>query len=298
MQLPAALRPGDTVAVIAPSSPFEPVLAWVGLGWLAERYRVRFGRGIFTRQGYLAGDDERRLGELEAALFDPEVRAVIAVRGGYGLSRIAHRVDWARVAQRPPWIVGFSDVTALHVEAAAVGVCSIHGAHVTSLGRGDARARAGIRAVLEAPAAPRAFAGLEVWRAGRAQGPLFGGNLALLQACAAAGRLRVPEGCVMLLEDVTERPYRIDRMLATLAAGGHLARAAAFVLGDFSDCFPGPDGVRAETVLREALAGFGVPVLAGLPVGHGRHNEAVVLGLPARVEGDGAGTLHLGGAPP
>jgi muramoyltetrapeptide carboxypeptidase len=100
----------------------------------------------------------------------------------------------------------------------------------------------------------------------------------------------------MLLEDVTERPYRIDRMLATLAAGGHLGRAAAFVLGDFSDCFPGADGVSAESVLRDALTGLGVPVLAGLPVGHGRRNEPVVLGLPARVEAGDTGVLHL--APP
>ncbi|MEJ7734774.1 MAG: hypothetical protein WKG00_36995 [Polyangiaceae bacterium] len=175
-------------------------------------------------------------------------------------------------------------------------MASIHAAHVTALGRGDAHGRAAMRDALESPAAPRAFADLEVWRGGRAEEPLFGGNLALLQACAAAGRLRVPDGCVMLLEDVTERPYRIDRMLATLAAGGHLARAAAFVLGDFSDCVPGADGVTAEAVLREALGGLGVPVLAGLPVGHGRRNVPVVLGVPARVEAGASGALHL--APP
>lgn len=319
--LPPALRPGDTVAVIAPSSPFEPVLAWVGLGWLARRYRVLFdadsgalrasgagqgggsplsgppNRGLFSRAGYLAGCDARRLDELVRALEHPDVRAIFAARGGYGANRFVHRIDWRLLAERPRWIVGFSDITALHVEAARVGVASLHGAHVAALGRGDARARDALIRVLENPLGERRFDGLTALRTGAAEGPLFGGNLALLHACAAAGRLEVPEGCVLLLEDVTERPYRIDRMLATLEVGGHLARAAAVVLGDFEQCGPGPDGVTVDDVLRDRLLPLGVPVVAGLPIGHGRRNEPAILGGLARVLAHGPeATVTLAGA--
>jgi len=287
VNFPPAVRPGDVVVAVAPSSPFEPVLAYRGLAFLAERYRVRFERGLFARQGYLAGDVARRRAELERALFDPEARAVIAVRGGVGASHFAHLVDWAAFGRAPKWLVGFSDITTFHVELAAQGVASLHAPHVTALGRADGRTRGDLVRALESPAAPREWTDLEVFAQGTAAGPLFGGNLAMLHAAAAAGRLRVPEGAVLLLEDVTERPYRIDRMLMNLEVGGFWKRLSAVVLGEFTQCVPGPDGVPVEAVLRERLTSLGVPVLAGLPVGHGARNDSVVLGAFAEVDARG-----------
>jgi muramoyltetrapeptide carboxypeptidase len=272
---PPPLVPGAVVRVVAPAGPFEVPLLWRGLGFLRERYRVRFDRGIFSRQGFLAGSDERRLAELSAALAEPEVGAVLCARGGYGLSRIAHLVAWASLARAPRWLVGFSDATVLHVEAAAVGVASLHGINVSGLGRGDAVARASLVDALEAPARARRFSGLATVVAGQGEGVLFGGNLTLLHACATAGRLRAPERCVLFLEDVGERAYRIDRMLTTLLVGGHLANVAAIVLGDFTDC----DG--GDAVLVERLSTLGVPIASGLPCGHGRSNEPLVVGAPA-----------------
>lgn len=293
MNFPPALRPGDVVAIVAPSSPFEPTLAWVGLGWLAQRYRVRFTRGLFARTGYLAGSDERRRDELVLALSDREVRAVIAARGGYGASRFVHDLDWAAFARSPRWIVGFSDITALHVEAARAGVASLHAGHVTSLGRGDAHARSTWIDALERPRAHRQLTGLRALRSGNAEGPLFGGNLTLVHACAAAGRLSVPAGAVFLIEDVTERPYRIDRMLATLEVGGHLRNVAAFVVGEFTSCDPGPDGVTIDEVVAERLTRFGVPIVTGAPIGHGDRNEPVILGGRARVEASANGDARI-----
>jgi len=292
---PPALAPGDTVAVVAPASPFEHVLCWVGLGWLAQRYRVRFSRGLFTRKGYLAGDDERRRDELLQALTEPGVRAVIAARGGYGASRFVHALDWSALCREPRWIVGFSDITALHVEASRVGVASLHAPHVTSLGRGDARARADFIRALEHPHEARSYASLGVLSPGRAEGVLFGGNLTLLHATAAAGRLCLPPRTILLIEDVTERPYRIDRMLTTLTVGGHFERVVGVVVGDFTQCGPGPDGITIEQVLRHHLPRLGVPVVTGLPVGHGVRNDPVVLGARARIDArDGAGALTIG----
>lgn len=295
---PPALCPGDTIAIVAPASPFEHVLAWSGLGWLARRYRVRFDRGLFARTGYLAGSDERRRDELERAVRDPDVKAILAARGGYGAHRFAHEIDWTTLIERPRWLIGFSDITALHTEVARVGLASIHACHLTALGRGDARAREGFLRAVEAPQEPRAYRGLRVYKPGVAEGALYGGNLTVLHASAAAGRLHIPEGSVLFLEDVTERPYRIDRALATLAVGGHLARASAVVLGDFTDCNPGPDRVTIEAVLAERLGRLGVPVVGGLPVGHGIRNEPIILGGRARVDASFAGgaSVLLGGA--
>jgi len=251
---------------------------------LAERYRVRFDRGLFARKGYLAGEDGRRAEELRRAVLDPDVRLILAARGGYGASRVVHEIPWAALRERPKWIAGFSDVTALHAEAAAVGVASLHASHLTALGRADLSLRAAMFDAFESPSRPRRLEGLRTIRPGVARGAAFGGNLTVLHACAAAGRLAVPEGAIVLLEDVTERPYRIDRSLSTLLLGGHFANVAGFVLGDFTACDPGPDGVTVEEVLRDCLGSLGVPVVAGLPVGHGRRNEPVPLGLAASVD--------------
>jgi muramoyltetrapeptide carboxypeptidase len=285
VRFPPPLRPGDVVAIFAGSSPFDPTLAWRGLGWLASRYRLRFDRSLFDRRGYLAGSDERRLNELAAYLAAPEIRALIAVRGGYGLSRIVHRIDGSSLRENPRWIVGFSDVTALHVEAVRLGVASVHGPMVAALGRADYWTRTHLISTLEAPLAPFRLPGLRMLHPGTAEGPLAGGNLTMLHACATAGRLALPPGCILLLEDVTERPYRLDRMVTTLLVGGHLARVSGVLLGDFTDCGPGPDGVTAEEVLRERLGVLGVPVLAGAPVGHGARNLPVVLGRRLRLDG-------------
>ena len=297
MRIPPALRPGDRIDVIAPSSPFDVPLAWRGLGWLSERYDVRFDRGVFAVDAYLAGPDSRRERELVHALLHSDSAAVIAMRGGYGLNRVAHRVDWNQFADHPKWIVGFSDITALHVEAAAAGVASMHGCMVAHLGRGDGRSRDRWTATLEAPERKRVWANLATWVEGAATGPLFGGNLTVLHACAAAGRLRVPDGAVLLLEDVGERPYRIDRALATLLQGGHFKSCSAVVLGEFTDCHPAADGRDVDDVLHELLEPLGVPIVAGMPVGHGLRNDPVVLGARATLTAQrDEGSLEIGGA--
>jgi muramoyltetrapeptide carboxypeptidase len=283
LRAPPALKAGDTVAVVAPSSPFPATLVWVGLGWLAQRYRLRFDRGLFTRRGYLAGDDERRRVELEGALSDPTVRAIFCARGGYGASRFAHALDWSKLARDPKWIVGFSDITALHTEAERVGVASLHAPHVTALGRADQSARAAMIDALEAPFRARVVRDLTPMRAGEAEGPLVGGNLTILHSLAAAGRLAWPPGAIVLLEDVTERPYRVDRALTTMMVGGAFSKVGGVVLGDFTQCEPGPDGVRIEDVLAERLGGLGVPVARGLRVGHGDRNDPIFLGAHARL---------------
>jgi muramoyltetrapeptide carboxypeptidase len=289
--VPAAVRPGDKIAVIAPSSPFDRAHVLEGIGWLEEHYQVELDGSLFDRQGYLAGSDERRLGELDRFLRDPSVRAIVAVRGGYGLTRIAHRADLAALRAAPKWLVGFSDVTALHVEALRAGVASLHAPHVGGLGQGDARARERFRRALEFPLERHEYS-LRCERPGLARGRFVGGNLALLAACAATGRLVLPAGSILALEDVTEQAYRVDRLVTSLLAAGAFDAVSGVVLGDFTDCPPSA-GMEVFDVLRERLSTLRVPVASGLPFGHGAWNEPLTLGTPAVLDAS-AGRLTVG----
>jgi muramoyltetrapeptide carboxypeptidase len=280
---PPPLAPGDKVAVIAPSGPFDRHAALAGIAWLEERYRVVQSRTLFARDGFLAGSDRRRFAELQKAL-DGDARAVVAARGGYGLSRIAGLVDWRAVLRRPKWLVGFSDFTVVHASAWERGLATAHAPMVCTLGGAGAKTRRQWRDTLEDPTRQRSWDGLTAWSSGRAEGTLVGGNVAILHSMAAAGRLRLPKDAIVFLEDIGERPYRIDRMLTDLALGGHLKRAAGVLLGDFTDCGAGADGRTVTDVLRERLAGLGVPILTGFPCGHGKRNDAIVLGHRASLD--------------
>jgi muramoyltetrapeptide carboxypeptidase len=286
-ELPPPLAPGDEIVVVAPSGPFDVAAFWPALAWLRSRYRIRIAADAFARDGYLAGSDARRRTELARALSDPSTKAIVAARGGYGALRVVDDLPWRDLARRPKWIVGFSDITALHAMAWREGVASIHAPNVMGLGFGaPVSVRAAWIAAVERPSATRTWRGLRVLREGRASGIVVGGNLTIVHAMAAAGLLVVPEGAVLALEDVTEAPYRVDRMLTSLRLGGHFARAGAIVFGGFDRCDPGADGRTVEDVMDERTRSLGVPVLARAPFGHGANNEAFVVGARVRVAGD------------
>jgi muramoyltetrapeptide carboxypeptidase len=291
--IPAPLQRGSRVRVIAPSSPFDRTLVLRGMGWLGERYRVEFDWSMFERTGFLAGSDRRRLDELDRALSDPTLGAIVAARGGYGLTRIAHLADYGALLRHPKWLVGFSDITALHVEALSLGIASLHGPNAAGLGRSDAWTRERFISALEAPSAARVFDGLRPLFPGNASGLLAGGNLSLLFACQASGRLHLPPGSILAIEDVTEASYRVDRMLSALLASGALDRVAGVVIGDFTDCPEGPHRVSLHSVFTERLGQLGVPVVCGLRFGHERWNEYVPLGVHAELDASAGRLLVL-----
>ena len=284
-----ALAPGAHVRVIAPASPFPRDDFEAGITRLRDRYRVTFDEGIFAQDGYLAGDDTRRLAELERALTDPDVNAVVPARGGYGVTRLLADLHVEQV--RPRLLVGFSDITALHALFARAGLRSIHASMIAALGRhGDAMLERWIASV--EGAAPASFDELETVSGGRAEGPLIGGNLSVL--CALVGTPYAPpiDGAVLFLEDVGEAPYRVDRMLTTLRHAGWLSRVCAIALGQLTRCPPGPDGREISHVLEDRLGGLGIPVVRGVPAGHEAWNVELPLGAPTIVDAD-RGTLEF-----
>jgi muramoyltetrapeptide carboxypeptidase len=294
---PHRLAPGDPVAVIAPAGPLDRESLDAGLRILAERYDVAWDASLLSRARYLAGDDGRRERELTAALGDPRIRGVVAARGGYGSMRLLSQV-WPNVDGRPSGpglakvVVGFSDITALHAAIQATGRVSVHGPVVTQLATQPSTVVERFFAILEEATAPPApIVGTPIV-GGVAEGPLLGGNLSVLTRLLGTPWLPDLAGAVLLLEDVGEKPYRIDRMWTHLRLARVFERAAGVALGDFTDCEePGGDFTLRD-VLWSLAAETALPCVGHLPIGHGAVNAPVALGTRVRLDG-AAGTLSF-----
>jgi muramoyltetrapeptide carboxypeptidase len=276
---PARLRPGDVVRVVAPAGPVPREGFAAGAEILGRRYHLRHDEALFSREGFLAGSDERRLGELLAAFADPDARAVVLARGGYGLLRILPFLDPAVLRGRPLPIVGFSDGTALLAYAARAGVAAVHGPVVTQLGQLPARDHEALFRLLEEPAPGAVLTGLDELVPGRVRGPLLGGNLEVFSRLVGTPYLPDLAGAILFIEDLGERPYRVDRLVTFLDLAGVFGAVAGVVVGDFSSCVE-PEPTRASSptaseVLAERLGRLAIPVAMGGLFGHGTRNLAL-----------------------
>lgn len=288
---PPALRPGDTVAVVAPASPFDREALKAGVAVIGDRYRVRYDERVYSRQRYLAGDDERRFAELTAALGDPEVKAVFCARGGYGAMRLLPALAaWMgdgdpRLPLKP--LVGFSDITALHQWLQSNGIASIHGPVLTQLGHLGPEGARRLFSLLESTTSiAEPLVGTDTYVGGTVEGPLLGGNLSVFTRLLGTPFISALDGAILLLEDHSEQPYRLDRMWAHLALAGVFRKVRGIVLGEFLRCEPRDGGYTAAEVLRDLAAATGLPCVSGFPIGHGDVNQAVPLGIRVRLEAD------------
>lgn len=309
-RLPKALARGDEVAVLAPASGgFLPEALDAGLArlraWGLEPTLMPHAheRLDWPEGCALAAVDDDRLADLQQALDEPRFRAVFCTRGGYGVTRLLPRIEWTAFARDPKPIVGYSDLTALHAAArAATGVVTLHGPMVATTNAMDAgasgwelqrRLLTEARAPVELPSAPAARA----LAPGAAEGPLVGGNLALVQSLLATPWQLDTRGALLFLEDIGEAPYRVDRMLTQLLQCGALRDCAGVVLGDFHvDGTPlASEHAAMQHVLAERLRGCGVPVACGFPIGHRPGAWTVPFGAAARLRApaDGPATLEL-----
>ncbi|MFJ7069320.1 LD-carboxypeptidase [Streptomyces sp. NPDC101115] len=296
---PPRLRPGARVAVVAPSGPVPEDRLQAGLdilrGWDLDPVVAPHVLDTHPALDHLAGADADRARDLTEAWCDPDVSAVLCARGGYGAQRMVDLLDWTAIrAAGPKVLVGYSDVTALH-EAFAVrlGLATLHGPMVAAAAfLKDARTQESLRATLFAPESVRTI-GLDTAAAlapGRAHGVTLGGCLALLAADLGTPHARPSaRGGLLLLEDVGEEPYRLDRMLTQLLRSGWLDGVAAIGLGSWEECGP-YDEVRE--VLADRLGGLGVPVLENMGFGHHESAPTVPLGVPGVLDTE-AGTLTL-----
>jgi muramoyltetrapeptide carboxypeptidase len=288
---PRPVRRGDRIAVIAPASPFDPAQLEAGLCELRRLgYEPVVAERAFARRGYVAGSAELRARALEDALDDPRIACVMAARGGYGSVQVLPLLDPAAIARSRKLIVGYSDLTSLlSFVTCQAGLACAHGPTVADrlgLGRYDEAsllaAWSGEEALGEL-AAPD----LEAIREGEAAGLLFGGNLTQLAASLGTPyAFDPPRGCLLLLEDVNERPYRLDRLWTQLHLAGILDRAAGIVLADFPGCDEPGGEVAARLVFTDLARSFAGPVVFGLPTGHSARPLTVPLGVRARILAD------------
>ena len=291
------LVPGDRVAVVAPAGHVPGARLDAGLAvlasWGLDVVEMPNVRGRLVGLDYLAAADADRAADLTGAWCDPRVAAVICARGGYGVQRMVDLLDWRALAEAGPKVLlGFSDVTALHQAfASRLGVSTVHGPVVTSLGAGDDESRRHLQAMLFHPEEAMTLTPEPVGSlvGGTAEGVLVGGTVSVLAAEAGSGTGIAAHGSIAVLEDVDEELYRLDRMLTQLVRSGWFDGVHGIAVGRLTGC---GTGASQRRLFADVLAPLGVPMLWDLPVGHGARNLSFPLGVPARVDAD-AGTLTL-----
>jgi muramoyltetrapeptide carboxypeptidase len=284
---PPPLLPGQTIGVISPAGASTPEAMAEGVALLESwGYHVQVGPHALDREGYLAGSDEDRLTDLLWALEDPAIHAVLCARGGFGCTRLLPPMPWERLAHlSPKWLIGFSDVTALLLPFYdRLGWRGLHGPMLTSnLIEGDAFTQQALKHALQwtdgsTQAYPLPLNGPLTWLHGQQMsGPVTGGNLSLLAALCGTPWQPHTAGHIVLIEDWKEAYYSLDRQFQQLVQAGMLTNIAGLALGDFSDIRQDADW-DLLTHWQQLTAPLGVPVVWGLPVGHGNHNATVPIG--------------------
>jgi muramoyltetrapeptide carboxypeptidase len=283
-----AIRRGAVVGIAAPAGPIYAERLEAGEAMLRQIGFEPYRRADLTdRLGYLAGDDPRRADEFMALIDDPKVEAIVCARGGYGSARIVSRLDAKRVrAARKP-LVGYSDITTLLLwQRRVAGLMGIHGPMLERGGPLDAESeRALVRALTGAGPLPSIVGTARV--GGWGEGRLVGGSLSLIVASLGTPFEIDTRGAILMLEDIGEPPYRVDRMLEQLRAAGKLDGLVGIGLGDFEGCDDSRYPDRGlDDVLGDALEGLGVPVVAELGFGHAAVNLAWPFGARAAIDGD------------
>ena len=269
---PPAVFPGDTLAVCAPAGAVDRGALERGVAGLRELgFEVVVPEGVFERDFFTAGTAERRLRELHDLFADDRVDALVAARGGAGISGLLAKLDGALVKQHPKLVIGYSDVTALHLWLGVHGIVSVHGpmvAYELASGNFDRERFLGI---LAGGPWPEVGEGMTVLQGGEAEGRMRGGCLSLLAAQAGTpwALATDADGSLLFIEDVDERPYRIDRMLQQLCDSGALFGVTGIVFGQMRGCESGdPSDYGVQDVVRRTLAGFPGPIAWGLSSGH------------------------------
>jgi muramoyltetrapeptide carboxypeptidase len=293
MRKPNALKIGDTVMIIAPSSPpdvekvmkMKQTLEQVGL-------HVLIGKGVTEKRGYLAGSDENRVSDLHEAFSDPEIKAVLCANGGYGSGRLLQDIDFEHIKNNPKIFWGYSDITALHIALQQkANLVTFHGPMMQECGADDVPTETlgSFKQLLEPLSFTFTASETDTYPAfsHSVTAPMTGGNLTVLTSTIGTPYEMDTKGKILFIEDIQEEPYRIDRMINQLRLARKLEDCKGVILGDFKDC--GPQKRQASLTIAEIvydhIVPLGLPVLSGFPIGHCSPNYGVPFGVPVTING-------------
>lgn len=281
---PPKLQKGEAVGVIAPAGPVTPSEIQPGINLLESfGYKVIVSPHLYQRQGYVAGDDETRLQDLNAMVENRDVKVIFCARGGYGTLRLLEKIDFDLIRMNPKIIVGYSDITALLLAIyKKTGLVTFHGTTIKELSKNRNRNLASFLDLVSSDKTGKVDLANGITLApGKVQGTLLGGNLSLI--CHLVGTPFMPslKKSILFVEEKEEPLYRVDRMMTHLRLSGQLKGLVGLIAGTFEDC---GDISSINGVLRDTLSDLQIPVVSGLPVGHGLENISLPIGVQASLD--------------
>ena len=300
---PLRLCAGDTISIIAPASPpIDPgVIARAKSAFEERGFKVELGKHIAEKVGFLAGSDTQRLRDLNTAIRSKKSRAIISIRGGYGMGRLLHGVDFAALRATPKIVVGCSDITSLLCGALVESnIPTLHGPLPQSLCESDCPVFTWSRLIETMQGAesslgsiltgyPETSATVRPLRKGRVTAQLVGGNLSIVASLIGTPFMPSLKGKIFFFEDIGVTPFRLDRLLTQMISIGAFDGVAGFALGQCINCAYSPNDHErkqsATDVFIERLVPLGKPIVMGLPFGHGRYNATIALGVKATLDG-------------
>lgn len=288
LKRPPALKKGDTVAVIAPASHFDKEAFLQGVSRIESwGFKVRYGEGIFSKKRYLAGEDSRRLEELQLALEDPEVKAIFSARGGYGSMRLLPALDQIKPPSEPKILLGYSDISSLLIYALQNWHWVTFHGPVVAKDIGKDLKSDGEASLLRTLSDPSPLGvlnppGMVTLAEGSAGGPLVGGCLSLIVCSLGTPYQLRTENCVLFLEDVGELLYSLDRMLTHLRLAGIFEGVRGIVFGPLKDAHDKPEVI--QDMLKYVLGDLNIPMVFGFPSGHTKDSWTIPMGLPVRLD--------------
>ncbi len=286
-QVPPPLKPGDLLRIIAPSGAIKEINSFQkGLDiWVGRGYRVIIDAKLHDQWGYLAGKDENRRHQLAKAWFDPECKGILCARGGYGTMRLLENWSWSKDQQFiNKWIIGFSDITGLLWSLGKMGISGVHGPVLTTMGNEPEWSLQRLFNWVENHQI-ESLKG-QGWGGGKVTGILLPANLTVATHLLGTPHQPDLQNVILAWEDVTEFPYRIDRMLTQWRLTGKLQNVKGIALGRFSQCEGTPPSFTVSEVLRDRLSDLNIPIVSDLPFGHDGENAMLPVGIMANLDGD------------
>ncbi len=286
--LPAFLKPKDQIRIISPSGAIDPQYI-DGAKKTLTSWGLQASEGKFARSSYgrFAATPEQRIADLQQALDDTEVKAILCSRGGYGLAQIIDQLDFSTFEKNPKWLIGFSDITILHNAITNLGIASIHGPMAKPLTElaTDAEQLLNLKSIIFGNLSQFTFAANPFNRLGTSIGKIIGGNLSVFMGMRGTGYDLDYANAILFIEDIGEDPYKIDRMIQNLRFGGVLSQLSGLVVGQFSDYTEDPLMMQTvHEIISKAVSDYNYPVCFNFPAGHVEYNLPLVLGTNVLLE--------------